>query len=124
MKKNLNILFLAAFIFFATIAKSQEASSFYDESNQTNTVTNHLVNKDLFTVYPNPTKGDFTITFDDMGNYNIELYDVLGNIVYTEEIENKSQFSVHLKKSLSKGYYMLRIKDQNGDELTRKLLIQ
>lgn len=81
-------------------------------------------NKMFFSVYPNPNKGNFNINFESKGNFEIGLYDVLGNKVYENSVENKSLVSLNLADVLSKGYYMLRIKDQNGDEITRKLLIQ
>lgn len=78
----------------------------------------------FFTVYPNPNNGDFTVKFKEYGSYKIDLYNLLGNNKFTSEIINKNKIQINLNGELAKGYYMLRIKDQNGDEITRKLLIQ
>jgi choice-of-anchor B domain-containing protein len=83
-----------------------------------------------FSVYPNPTtgNGEFVIRseMDDVSGFEIELVDMNGKILYTENSENNSFLRV--TKELSSGIYLLRIRyeDYLGEtsSLVRKVLIE
>lgn len=83
-----------------------------------------------FSVYPNPTtgNGEFVIRseMDEVSGFEIELVDMNGKILYTENSENNSFLRV--TKELSSGMYLLRIsyEDYLGEtsSLVRKILIE
>ncbi|GAB5418130.1 MAG: hypothetical protein Crog4KO_32100 [Crocinitomicaceae bacterium] len=74
---------------------------------------------DGFVLYPNPTTGQFTISFD--GNIqSIEMVDVTGRIVMTETEFNEGMIDASL---LAPGKYMVRLTSENGNILTQPIVI-
>ena len=68
--------------------------------------------QERITVYPNPSKGIFTIDFTDVimdYNITISVYNAMGQLVYTEEcadVQSEKQIEI---PSLTNGIYMLHI---------------
>jgi GEVED domain/Secretion system C-terminal sorting domain/Pregnancy-associated plasma protein-A len=78
--------------------------------------------KSYFKIVPNPTNGDFTISFnaDRSEAANVQVYDVLGRTVatpqYQSEIGENTVF-IHLPDALANGIYFVRM-NQNGSVKT------
>ena len=75
-----------------------------------------------FNVFPNPSKGKFSINFSKkpIANTKIEIYNVLGQSVYTSKTKLKL---VQLNLSyLQKGIYLIKIEDSNTSTV-KKLII-
>ncbi len=67
------------------------------------------VNKDnAFMVYPNPSKGVFTLTNDEEAE--VFVYDILGNIVFTEKVDAQAKIDL---SQLSNGNYILKLVENN-----------
>ena len=66
--------------------------------------------KQSITLYPNPTSGTFTISYNQSGNSNNELgiYDVLGQEVYHQAIINQESTVINLPK-ISNGVYFYQL---------------
>jgi len=66
-----------------------------------------------FRIYPNPSNGEFNISFDNpKGDYSIEIYSLIGQKVYEKENTRSTIISV---PNLQKGMYLVRItKDSNS----------
>lgn len=80
-----------------------------------------------FSLYPNPSQGEFTIRFETISQENvlIKVMDIAGRTVYTNKYRNvSSDFSERVVlENVSSGIYLLQI--QNGNkQTTRKLLIE
>jgi hypothetical protein len=76
-----------------------------------------LVNKDaLFSIFPNPNKGSFTIQSSKGGVF--ELMDVTGKVINTYTITNSQQT---VKESLPAGIYFVREKESGS---VQKLIIE
>jgi hypothetical protein len=76
-------------------------------------------------VYPNPNNGQFNLSLSNVNTgCNVEIYNVLGQPVYSQlNIEN-SIFSIDLS-SQSNGVYMYRVYEETGNLVGQgKLLIQ
>jgi hypothetical protein len=79
----------------------------------------------LFSVYPNPGDGNFTIAFDvtEKSSYQLELRNISGQIIYLETL---TDFSGSYSNSLNiseygKGLYVMTL--SNADKVTVKKLI-
>lgn len=77
-----------------------------------------------YDVSPNPSTGLFSITAKSGIEKEIEVYDVLGNLVYTQTFTGTNT-SADLS-SLEKGVYFMRITEniQGGKTATKRIVIQ
>lgn len=89
------------------------------ESSTLSTIENTLLNN--IKVYPNPSKGKFQFnTQGIIDDFNIELYNVLGQKLYFESgIKDKDFINI---KNLSKGIYTIKIITLKG-EASKKIII-
>jgi hypothetical protein len=71
-------------------------------------ITNNITVKDKmdFSVYPNPSDGSFIIN-SNIENYNIELFDCIGNLVLSQNI-NEPNHPITLNNT-TRGIYIIRI---------------
>lgn len=74
---------------------------------------NELLNENNVQIYPNPNNGSFTITHNlSNENYVLELVDVMGKVVYRENITTAKQ-TINTQQ-LSKGLYFVNFKTDTG----------
>ncbi len=80
----------------------------------------------VYTIYPNPTNGDFTIKMGDLAanNVKITMFDVIGKLVYETESEiNNGELSKEIvAHQLSNGVYFIKVSIGNR-EYTKKVVI-
>lgn len=70
--------------------------------------TGITTNQELgFSVYPNPSNGEFTLTLDNNETMNVEIINTVGQIVYSSTINNTVS-KVDLR-NVAKGTYVIRI---------------
>lgn len=92
-------------------------------STQDNLLSNSLV------VYPNPNKGEFTISFDSSVNNSndikVDIYDVSGRLVYKNVFVNDSaQFNKTINlNGVASGIYVANI-SQGNNTSTQKIIIE
>ncbi|WP_290865655.1 endonuclease [Flavobacterium sp.] len=73
-----------------------------------------------FTIYPNPSKGNFNINFDNSNrDYTIEIFSLLGQKVFEKENTRSSSVSV---TNLQKGTYLVKI-TKDSKSITKKIEI-
>ncbi|MCH8319021.1 MAG: T9SS type A sorting domain-containing protein, partial [Bacteroidetes bacterium] len=79
-----------------------------------------------FSIYPNPTNGQFVLEFSDQkkDNYLLEVRNIIGKLIYTQEFNNMSgdfqkqiDFSNH-----DKGVYFINISSSFGTR-TEKIIV-
>jgi hypothetical protein len=75
----------------------------------------------IFNTYPNPTNGIFTIALDNLGEYDININNVLGQTVYSSTI-NELLTSIDLSK-FDKGIYTIELK-QDDLIYTDKVIVE
>lgn len=86
-------------------------------------VTNEITEKNTsinFNIYPNPTKGTFTIVTKE-NDYRLIITNVLGENVYQSETKNQ-KFEIDLSKQ-PKGIYFVKIYDSK-EIRTKKVIVQ
>jgi len=77
----------------------------------------------MFDVYPNPNDGNFNISFntDEKSNYKIEIYNAIGQKVYTEEL-NSFQGKYNKRVSVveyGRGVYSVNIVNENNQAIKK-----
>lgn len=75
---------------------------------------------DELKVYPNPTKGSFSIEGTKLVNSKIKIYDILGNLI--QQLEAKHTLVQFNETSLSTGVYFINI-EKNNKTTVKKLVI-
>lgn len=78
------------------------------------------VEKNNPTVYPNPATNNFTVNLGNDEKANIQLFNIVGQQVYSETITGSAQVNV---SNLKSGVYMLKI-NQNGNVTTTKVVVK
>ena len=74
-------------------------------------------------LYPNPSNGNFIITFNQFIETGfVQIYSALGEICFTEKINNRSSLEI-FSPSLSSGIYFVKI-TANGKETMMKLVVK
>jgi hypothetical protein len=63
-------------------------------------------------IYPNPTQDFVNINFENESEYQINVTDLSGKIIYTFEENNQLEQRINLQ-NLKAGVYLLVIKDVN-----------
>jgi hypothetical protein len=81
--------------------------------------------ENIFTIYPNPTDGEFAIKFEStkVGKLeNVEIFDVLGNKVFEKNVAGTLTDQIQLAQ-LTAGSYLVKVSD--GKIIyTQKLVVQ
>ena len=76
-------------------------------------------------IYPNPAKEDFTVQINgSITSAELALYDVLGQKVYTQKIENATTgYTTQIYAPFASGVYTLKL-DAGNQQLTYKVVLQ
>jgi uncharacterized repeat protein (TIGR03803 family) len=81
-------------------------------------VDNVTANPGAINLYPNPNKGIFTITFNKVAaqgsQAKVEVYNVLGEKVYSQLNSQQSAFNIDLSSQPS-GVYFYKVLQENGE---------
>ena len=92
---------------------------------KTNVLGNESFLQNDFSIYPNPSKGSFTIQFKDlMNSFSVEVFDVTGKTIYENNFEQSSDLvqAINLQNTTS-GVYFINVKSDKGI-VTKKLVIE
>jgi Secretion system C-terminal sorting domain len=93
--------------------KSNDQNIFEDESNIATTSNN-------IQLFPNPAKGSFNIN-TDLENYNFELTDVTGKLVYNQNNINQTSFNFDIK-NIEGGTYFVKISNASSSEVVKLMV--
>jgi hypothetical protein len=82
--------------------------------------TEELFMKEAFNIYPNPTSNVINIESENVHllNYDITLYDILGNKLYSNKLEHKIKIDL---QDLETGIYFLSITN-GANSVNRKII--
>jgi hypothetical protein len=79
------------------------------------------IEKKNITARPNPATNMFTVDLDETGTAQVQLFNLVGQLVYSENTNNSS-ISVDVN-NYNSGVYMLKIV-QNGKVYTSKVIVR
>jgi hypothetical protein len=74
-------------------------------------------------LYPNPTQGQFNISYNDTisGKINVQIFSLSGKLIKQTVLENENN-SVNLNGILS-GIYLVKV-SSNESQVTKKLIVK
>ena len=75
-----------------------------------------------FTIYPNPTKGIFTVSNNNKNKVNIAIYDVLGKSVFNTFYLSQKEIKIDLSH-VNKGIYFI-VFDSDKQRIVKRIAIQ
>ncbi len=81
----------------------------------------NAITENTFSVYPNPNNGIFNINMISSSNNNIQITNVLGELVYSNNI-NSNSATINLSP-LTKGVYFVKVNNNNNIE-TKSIVIK
>ena len=79
------------------------------------------MNQTIFTTYPNPTNGIFTIKLGEVANYDVTVINVLGQTVFSKT--TKGMNTIIDLSSFNKGVYTVELKNENT-VYTEKIIVE
>ncbi|RXM38122.1 hypothetical protein BOQ62_18850 [Chryseobacterium sp. CH21] len=112
----------------ARIMVAAETNVFYNINPINFTITQTLgvneaaTNKDVFVVYPNPSKGFLNIKFTNTNDvYDITVYDVSGKLVFTQTNNklNHEKTGTFDLSQLVKGDYLIKVKSKSLEKTVK-----
>ena len=101
------------------VTDNNSCTNFSQEVNVTITNINSLPNNE-FSIYPNPSNGDFIIKFNKITDANIIIYDITGKVVLTKNRINKN-INISLK-NINKGMYFVKINNKNNTAIEKVII--
>lgn len=78
-------------------------------------------NNDLFSVYPNPSNGVFTVTAANADNYTLEVINVLGEVVSTKSIEGSINETLNMT-NFNAGMYFVKVSNGTTQNVQRVII--
>jgi hypothetical protein len=91
----------------------------------TTALANEEFLQNQFSLYPNPSKGSFTIEFKELSNsFSVEVFDITGKIIFENNYDQSANLvqEINLDKPAS-GVYFVNIKSDKG-LVTKKLIVE
>jgi hypothetical protein len=110
-------------IYANVLCEESTKKSFRIKVMNPTSINSGISRQNLFSVYPNPGSGLFTLKGPVMEIKNITLTNCLGNLIEDFTIlKNTDNYSLDIKNFYD-GVYMVRITTQNGNTILKKLIL-
>lgn len=77
----------------------------------------------LVKIYPNPTKGNFTVIVNNTSKFNITILDILGKIVYSNSV-NSNKIEINRNTYFTSGLYIVKVTSNDHETHHTKLIIE
>ena len=121
LNNETDILF--RFVFHSDPAVNQEGVIIDDFSIE-GTLSAEPFDANYFSIFPNPSKGVFNMRMAAINEFDYDLYDITGKLIYQERniVPTNREYQLDLT-SLSSGMYLLKIVS-DGYQTTKKLILK
>lgn len=123
---NSNFFFSGAIddvVIYNAVLDSAEITFLYQQNTPCITTgLNEISQQNILNIYPNPSQGNILIEYYLQEDAGFEIFDVLGQLIYSEKLFRGVQSNITIKK-LSHGMYVARIKNESGIK-TQKIIIE
>ncbi|AXG71154.1 calcium-dependent protease [Kordia sp. SMS9] len=89
-------------------------------------LSNEEFELDSFALYPNPNKGEFSLSFNSTSgeDISINVHDISGRLIHTKNYNATSTFNENISlRNVSTGMYLITVTDQERT-VTKKLIIE
>ena len=88
-----------------------------------------MLNNANIELYPNPTNGELhikTVGDEFAGKVTVSIVDITGKVVYstTQSIFGSNSIIDVNASNISKGIYLVNVRDENGKLAVKKLIIE
>ena len=90
------------------------------ETDQQNNDTDNYLD---VTLYPNPSRGYFSVKMENDEPYDIAIYAMNGMLVFSQQNVQENNLKLDMASSIAKGFYHVRI-NQGENAIVKKLIIQ
>ncbi|WP_418262497.1 T9SS type A sorting domain-containing protein [Flavobacterium faecale] len=74
-------------------------------------------------LYPNPAKNEFTLEFKELGKVAVNIYDILGKLVYSTTT-NQTNLLVQNNGAFKSGIYLVKVSANDNKTYFTKLVIE
>ena len=93
-------------------------------TSQPLSVSNEELIEDSIKIYPNPAEYSFTIKFQNRNTAKVEIYNVLGKLVYQNSTKNGGNIQVNTGNSFTSGIYLVRVISADNKVFHKKIIIK
>lgn len=107
----------AQVIYYRLQSVDKDGSNIYSKS-----VSVAFNNKNSFSIYPNPARNIVYVNGTDL--LEIKIIDHAGRVVVAKQLNNISNTAIINIANLTKGLYMVQIKDRKGNAQIEKLVVE
>jgi ELWxxDGT repeat protein len=109
-------------LFFATI-DANGTEPYKMEIPLVTPTQDNITTTSLFTMFPNPSTGNFHILVqDNSSTHFVEISDLQGRVMYQKAFDSNSPITIN--EAFAKGLYLVKVRDENNVFQVRKLVIQ
>ncbi len=67
-------------------------------------------------IYPNPSNGVIFVDFGVKGDKNVQVFDVLGKLIYNVDIQDDNSIIQNFLTNLSSGVYLVKMTSESKNE--------
>lgn len=101
----------------------QSAYNIFIAHFEPNPLSNTTFIQNLFSIFPNPNSGVFTIKlkYDNFENSTLEIFDILGKKLFTQTLTNEQ--TIINTNNIAKGIYIIKLNIDN-QTITSKIIVE
>lgn len=101
----------------------QSAYNIFIAHFEPNPLSNTTFIQNLFSIFPNPNSGVFTIklNYDNFENSTLEIFDILGKKLFTQTLTNEQ--TIINTNNIAKGIYIIKLNIDN-QTITSKIVVE